>query len=340
MTFLIALITFNGAIFALIKGYGEGLKPTTKKRIATVILRTRKVDISDWAVPFEELFNRVFTKRHFSFKCFIRSVYASILAMVIVTMLLYTVHPNGAFEIHSKSLFIGVILYNFIPDYVSLLESRYIISRITKTKSVSSIFGYLGLDAILTFMIFSLMVSFTYGPSHQTVDFILTKVDQEVENIVDQSQFSADYKILEYRFDNQGLNFPLDTLIVIPDTMSTSGNAQVSIPDSTVKLVIISGSKSYIQNVLHMMTLYWEALSFEHIEGYLPIFLYSTFFTSIWLWLYALSILALRLVTRIKIFSDFILKHWDVKNNPFLYIGLFANIIGTVLFLIWWLFIE
>ncbi|MCZ6733371.1 MAG: hypothetical protein O7B27_12645, partial [Gammaproteobacteria bacterium] len=60
------------------------------------------------------------------------------------------------------------------------------------------------------------------------------------------------------------------------------------------------------------------------------IFLYSTFFTSVWVWLYVFSGIALRLVYRAKRIQTFVDKHLDVATRPLSVMGVVLIVVFTI----------
>ncbi len=66
--------------------------------------------------------------------------------------------------------------------------------------------------------------------------------------------------------------------------------------------------------------------------GLLGIFLYSTFFTSVWVWLYVFSGIAVRLVYRTKRIQTFVDKHLDVATRPLSVMGVVLIVVFTIVY--------
>jgi len=64
----------------------------------------------------------------------------------------------------------------------------------------------------------------------------------------------------------------------------------------------------------------------------LGIFFYSAFFTSAWLWLYALSVYASRGLVRMNHGVGFLLRASDVSRQPLRSIGFVSVVLLTMLF--------
>ena len=61
------------------------------------------------------------------------------------------------------------------------------------------------------------------------------------------------------------------------------------------------------------------------------VFFYSTFLTSVWLWLYAASVLVSRVLLRMNNGVGFLLRVTDVERQPFRSMGFISVIIVSVL---------
>lgn len=334
--YIVAWATFVGSLLALFIYLSDGLEKSSKTRIANYIKGVSRRNISDWSVPFANLFDRLFTKDHLSFRCIIGSVATSTVAMFIVLLLMFAVNPRLTERVSFSDLLLGVSLYNFIPDYISLFESRCVLYRMKKSESILSITGYLVLDIILTFFIFAILVSGVYAPSHRGFSVNMTTRDQNLDKVLEFKNFEEGKDGIVYRFDGKDLDFPLDTLIVLPDSITQKGNLQISIPNSSIRVVVVPYSKRpYVYQVKHMLSHYYSAATFSQGEfWYVSIFLYSTFFTSVWVLLYASSTIMIKATLSFKYVNNIFVRHWDIDGKPVKYIGLMSIIIVTIIFAI------
>jgi class 3 adenylate cyclase len=84
---------------------------------------------------FSELFDRVFGERHLTWRCFFRSAVASIVTVWVVGLVWAVQNPPES-VVDGLALFLGLtlagILFNLVPDYVSLLETRYLLRRLDR----------------------------------------------------------------------------------------------------------------------------------------------------------------------------------------------------------------
>jgi len=218
-----------------------------------VIIEKSKTAISNWLknldftselpnVPalFAETFDSIFTKKHFSDECILRSCVASLIS-VLMLFLISTMLFNLRDFFLELDVFWGAIgfisasfFFNFIPDYLSLLETRTLIKLARKTHSATIIIILLLVDLLLTFIIFTINY------------FIISTISDK----------------------------PFDPII--------------------------------FSDIL-------RAIQFDH---YLSIFLYSTFFTSVWLWLYAISGFIIKLISSTRKGLRFFQRHLDIDNKP------------------------
>jgi hypothetical protein len=103
--------------------------------------------LSKWLLTFDlhkakalpdgtkELFERIFGKRHFSLKCFIRSVVFSCGAMAFVGILALLINPHLIKVAASASIWSNVpvwLPWSVIIDYISLLKTRVVLRSIAR----------------------------------------------------------------------------------------------------------------------------------------------------------------------------------------------------------------
>jgi hypothetical protein len=99
--------------------------------------------VGSWPETFAKVFDRVFGTRHLSWECFWRSSLASLLSVVFVWLILFFVEPNllgtvwTRFRGYPGIWIICVIMANIVPDYLSLLESRFVLSRMRAASALA-----------------------------------------------------------------------------------------------------------------------------------------------------------------------------------------------------------
>ncbi len=129
---------------------------------------------SAWSYHFCNLFDMLFGDEHVSWKCFIRSSIASLLAALLLFWLFSEDISNralGDLDFWRVVLFGAAI--NIIPDYLSLYETRWLLQQL---KYVRSFIGYLVvlfLDIVFTgFIIWQSIALFQYFRGEQVLSVI------------------------------------------------------------------------------------------------------------------------------------------------------------------------
>jgi len=108
--------------------------------------------INHLAEIFCNSFDNVFGERHLTWKCFFRSSAASTISVIVMLLLWIGIRPNEVIETNfydsMTALISWVLVWNLLPDYLSLLQTRLIVKRI-KTHPKLTIL-WLFIDIILT----------------------------------------------------------------------------------------------------------------------------------------------------------------------------------------------
>ncbi|GEM_PF-3404566 len=116
----------------------------------------------NWAVTFGSIFDRILGEEHFSWKRFFRSGLASYASLVICFAAVYTFDVdfyNNDFErdgvLYSiLSIFMGGAALNLIPDYFSLIQTRYFINFFERPRNNIFMPLALILDVFSTYILF------------------------------------------------------------------------------------------------------------------------------------------------------------------------------------------
>src|SRR6266542_5652251 len=118
-----------------------------------------EVTTSSWPATFISLFDGVFGKRHLSWRCFFRSCVASSCVVAIVLLVWAGFHWNSVLLVirlgaGAASIFVVLLTFttcmSLIPDYVSLLKTRYILRWLKGSRSYGWIVTLLALDLLAT----------------------------------------------------------------------------------------------------------------------------------------------------------------------------------------------
>ncbi len=134
------------AVNALFSKVDEYVSKPFRNDVSSWLLNITPKETNSWSVYFAKLFDVLFIKNkthvnhsHFKFSnymtryCFCRSCITSTISVVIVIMIGITLGliPGDTFYGTGLLLFISI---NFIPDYISLIQTRYFISILEKKK--------------------------------------------------------------------------------------------------------------------------------------------------------------------------------------------------------------
>jgi hypothetical protein len=229
---------------------------------------------------FAILFDRVFGEKHFSWRCFWRSAVASTISVGIVGVFLFVLMGAPRLglppEVPVFFLFatlltatpLGGLIYNLIPDYISLLETRWAIKLMARSGRRIPI---LMMDIVLSSIIYVgwitvllILVSAIPGANPGGFDRLLVRAQQ-------------------------GFGFFF------------GGE-----PDPDIAFQVFG----------------------------VTVYFLSTFFTSVWLWIYAASVLVSRVLVRMSGGVGFLLKVTDVEKQPFRSMGFTSVVLVSLLFLV------
>jgi hypothetical protein len=118
--------------------------------------------VADWITTF---FNKIYGKKHLSRRCFFYSILSSFIFLVIITTLYLALTyyhipedirppvPWGNLLKTMVSLLLIFLMYNIIPGYISLIQTRYILSKSNKF-GIIYFYLFIVLDFVLTRLIF------------------------------------------------------------------------------------------------------------------------------------------------------------------------------------------
>lgn len=254
-----------------------------RNKLSDQIIRLRRIVPGEtWPTIFADLFDHVFGKRHATWKCFLRSSIASIISVGVMTLIWAQVRPEilreflTNFRFEQGAVFAMVFIgYNLIPDYFSLLETRYVIRWMGQTQSGFKILAILAFDVLATTLIFLAGIVLLV-----LVVSIFLSVLQEARPY---------WKVVD-----KGLSIMFFELVTHGMVFASSGK-----------------------------------------EPSVGIFFYTTFFTSVWVWLFALAWGAMRLATRFEPGIRFLIWALPIQDYPIRSIGL---TLGALACISYWVF--
>ena len=255
-------------VWTLFDQASKVLKPEAIERVSQWLRSgVSEVENSDWPTIFGEIFDAVFGERHLTFSCFWRSSIASAFAVTVMAFLVTAVTPDlwwRHWEIHHWGgiillLAMGFIPINLVADYVSLVETRWIIRQMQS----GGVFRWtllLALDFLLTLLIFV---------------------------------------------------FVLGCMLAWLDNDDLWG-------ELVIASIYALDSFGFIDD---------PHLNHDGFISFLSIFLYSTLFTSIWVWAFYLAGLAIRTL-------EWVARPLDLESKPLHSIAYVLIGLVTTLFLI------
>lgn len=205
LSILILWLTLSGGIYGLFYaiektvnkkakiGATEWLKSMAERSISKTIVESPR-----W---FIEAFDSVFGEKHLTWRCFRRSCIASVIAVFVMAIFSFLSDPIS-WQIFSKSepvartlgmfiaIFIMAMFLNFIPDYISLLETRWILGK-TKNSGIKKLLLLLILDVILTggifflgTLIFVIVLGVLAGNFPHLLDFTFNTMFENFNNLL------------------------------------------------------------------------------------------------------------------------------------------------------------
>ncbi len=162
---LIQGATFFGIMVSVAKAFewvDGGLSGESRTKLSLWLKSVPGVEqIDAWASIFPGLIDRVFGKKALSLKFFLRSCIASIAAVAItetLTIALLGKQPSTTnfeligFKTLAYYLWLAIPI-NCIPDYFSLLFSRFIVRRMARRPTPVRVFALLMLDSAVSLVI-------------------------------------------------------------------------------------------------------------------------------------------------------------------------------------------
>ena len=158
--YVFAWATTTGGLWFLFEKAEKALSEESRDRVVAW-MQERDLGSAFQALPshFALLFDRVFGEKHWSRRCFERSIIASFAAVIVAFTVLASLNPgvltafgdSGELWDLVTTFFVYVMLsvfFNVLPDYVSLLETRIVIGYMRG--SLWRILGLVIVDGVVT----------------------------------------------------------------------------------------------------------------------------------------------------------------------------------------------
>ncbi len=231
-----------------------------------------------WPAHFAALFDRVFGNKHLSWRCAFRSSIASFVAFLLCTPIFLQAAPGewaylltevGGWDTLIRLGIVGAIA-NLLPDYVSLLETRWVIQRMQRTPSIAAQAGWLLLDFVATAAIFFLFVG-----------IVTAAIPNDSWRLISVNIW------LDFELGGSGLDF-------IADLVRLSLLSPVSAPETRL----------------------------------LAIPVWTTYFTTVWVWLYFLAQFLVRLAIPLRRALGSLQYALPIEQRPLRAVGLVMALVA------------
>lgn len=323
---LSAGLTLFAAVAGLFWKGDDAISPAAREWLSTRFQNiSTKPTAASWPSIFENLFDSLFGKKHFTLKCFFRSCIASTIALIIVFFLFHRDIVNyydvqmeqlraflesvGIMEIPFHRLWFGILTVaifiplNLLIDYLSLLQTRRAIAWLNGEYS-----SLLKWNGIITHYI--LMFDFVRKRIRHRIYFKFGESFREKVSIL----------ILDFVFTFL-IFFGLNSFFSIPIGMYFSLEVVPRIPDAVEK-----------KNVEAALALADAVFLAPGILEYFGLLFLTTCITSIWLWLYLAGYFCIKGITRINFLLRFVVWVLPIQSHPLRSLGIFSGGIATLLY--------
>ena len=190
---LVELLGFGGTGFAASlavlglfwkadDAFSDEFRDSLSNKLRRMKIETRQVN---WPYSFSLIFDRIFGHDHLSRKCFGRSCIASFLAILLLLALNWSLHPNDFWNFSLTTVWQVLVIsicLNFLPDYLSLLETRWIIGVAMRHDSPFVKIILIAVDLVMTVIIF-----FVFGSTLTFFAFVLLSYFGAIPESIDFS---------------------------------------------------------------------------------------------------------------------------------------------------------
>lgn len=151
VAFLGAWVTTIGGVWFLFEKADETLAPEVRERLSDWLMGMSAGDrIRRWPDQFIALFDRAFGARHLSWLRLRRSALATFVLTWIVAGWWMATHPPPSGSVAVRALLMvtaAAVLFSILADYVSLIETRWVLDRLSRGGAVVP---WLTLDVLVT----------------------------------------------------------------------------------------------------------------------------------------------------------------------------------------------
>lgn len=372
LEFFVSWATVIWIVYRIFNAAGEAVNNKYKKATTEWLKNTQKGVDSSWPSQILVLFDRVFSKKRLSLKCFIISSLFSTLSFIAVFLLLSG--PSNYFTLASPPWETDpeVVKTNQeIDSLTSSLDLLYTATRPVNNESQLNIYearirkDEARLDAIMKYELKdvgqgSLDDTLRAIRGNQRLQLRGKKTDlKELRDRIyneERHQFYTDtnsnisfYQLLVIFFF---ANLIPDYLSLIQTRYMLTLMEDVDILFGKIFLLLLDFCFTFFIFWVSIFTFLQIGLNISEIKmdlndvangpgyfvsrnSYLIIFLFTSYFTSIWICLYLVSSLVLKIFKPWKFVVIKGVEVFDVENKPFKTIGFFSIFLISLLYLFW-----
>lgn len=205
------------------KAFSEEFRLALSKQLQRLKIDTEGVN---WPRAFAGVFDRIFGERHLTWICFFRSAIASAACYFIIAAVMLSLielDPAGQSTQTKADIFYVLLVafvlvgltVNTLADYISLMETRYLINKMIKRPSKTFIVLALIADAVFTTAIYAISLTL--------VVFVLLDVANYIIDDIAHSTLGIDRNIVDFvLFGQKFEGFFLVLIITFATTLFTS----------------------------------------------------------------------------------------------------------------------
>lgn len=155
------IITAVFFLYTFTSFVSQHLKSDTKDNVTLWLMGAYE---ARWHQQYLRIFDGIYGEKHFSLRCFGASCLTSLLSVSALGTAYIFLNSGGIGDYFYIALL--CIFINFIPDYISLLQTRFLLQQLQKSKNILTSFLLLILDLIASLAIISayLIAVFAFNP--------------------------------------------------------------------------------------------------------------------------------------------------------------------------------
>jgi len=276
IAYIVSWFGMINGVWALFDRAEKVAAPEVKERISTWLLTAQVPAKDNWPSTYTNLLDYLFGKKLLSLRSFLVSTLFSFLLVFLLSLVWYFLRPEGVENLLQQNSYrsdLGKLLFflffflifggmlNVLQDYLSLIQTRYLLRRMAHNATLARQFSILFLDFVLT----SALVWITFA-------IYLTSIWSSIETFGPTELLFRSLKFL---------------------------------PASTYKNDISLG-----------------------------MFVYSTYFSSVWMWLYVFSGIMARFIYSLNWSLKVVRRFLNLRENPLQSLGFISMLLITIIYLI------